>query len=83
MATTTRIHEQRKKKINKTEKDYEKQTKYDRKFSSGVREVLFEGILFKLRPECHFLGKDSGKGYSLLRSHGRKFIGTSEELKEY
>ena len=31
----------------KTEKDYEKQTKCDREFSLGVREVLFEGILFK------------------------------------
>ena len=38
----------------KTEKDYEKQTKCDREFSLGVREVLFEGILFKLRPRMSF-----------------------------
>ena len=38
----------------KKQKDYEKQTKCDREFSLGVREVLFEGILFKLRPRMSF-----------------------------
>lgn len=40
-------HEYMNSEKKKTEKDYEKQTKCDREFSLGVREVLFEGILFK------------------------------------
>ena len=40
-------HEYMNSEKKKAEKDYEKQTKCDSEFSLGVREVLFEGILFK------------------------------------